>query len=247
MSRTARIVWTSIGIGVMAIMLIAAVVWGYEMRPTDSPCKSISYIIEDKAERLYVTEAELQQLLITEDIYPVGRSIDKVSLNRIEKTIIHHPMVCTAECYLTPRNEVRVRLTQRVPLLRVQTPGDTYFIDTDRKVMPVRAAVQDKVLLCMGAVGVQMASKQLADFAEWLKKNPYWAQRIHHVQVQSPQTVYLYLNGEQPRVLLGSMYGYERKLKKLRTFMDNGVEATQDKNYYELDLRFKGQVIGRYL
>jgi len=29
-------------------------------------------------------------------------------------------------------------------------------------------------------------------------------------------------------------------------FIENGAEATQDKNYTELDLRFKGQVIGRY-
>ena len=251
MGRTAHIVWTSIGIGIMAALLITAVVWGYKMRPTDAPCKSISYIIEDKAERLYVTEAELQQILREENIEPVGKQLDMISLNRIEKAILRHPMVRTAECYLTPRNEVKVRLTQRVPLLRVQTAGETYIIDTDRKVMQARAVVRDSVLICIGTIGVQIASRQLADFAEWLQKAPYWQHQIHHLYVHSPQLIYLYLkekNGQmkEERIVMGTMRNYDRKLKKLRTFMDFRAETEPDKKYAELDLRFKGQVIGRY-
>ena len=58
--------------------------------------------------------------------------------------------------------------------------------------------------------------------------------------------VYIYLKGEQPRIVMGNMRGYEKKLAKLRVFFEKGAEAIQDKNYTELDLRFKGQVIGRY-
>ena len=242
----ARIIWSIIGIALTASLLLAAVVWGYRMRPTDTVCVSMAFTIEDRAERQYVTESELTGLLQAEGIYPVGRKLDIVSLHRIEQTIVAHPMVRTAECYLTPRNEVKVRLTQRVPLLRVQTPGEAYFIDTDRRVMPARAVVKDSVLLATGAVGVQMASGPLADFAEWLQDNPFWRKRVHHVRVESPQMVYIYQRGEhQPRVAMGNMRGYEKKLAKLRVFIENGAEATRDKNYTELDLRFKGQVIGR--
>ena len=242
----ARIIWSIIGIALTASLLLAAVVWGYRMRPTDTVCASMAFTIEDRAERQYVTEGELTGLLQAEGIYPVGRKLDIVSLHRIEQTIVAHPMVRTAECYLTPRNEVKVRLTQRVPLLRVQTPGEAYFIDTDRRVMPARAVVKDSVLLATGAVGVQMASGPLADFAEWLQDNPFWRKRVHHVRVESPQMVYIYQRGEhQPRVAMGNMRGYEKKLAKLRVFIENGAEATRDKNYTELDLRFKGQVIGR--
>ena len=245
MGRTARIIWTCVGVGVMASMLISAVMWGYKMRPISAPCTSLKFIIEDKAERQYVTDKELQQLLVNEQINPVGQEVNAVSLHRIEKAVLAHPMVRTAECYLTPRNEIKVRLTQRIPLLRVQTADNTYFIDTDRKVMQARAVVRDSVLVVTGTVGVQMATTQLASFAEWLQDEPYWQQQIRYIQVHSPQMVYIYLRNGQPRVVLGSMRDYERKLKKLRTFLENGAEAIQDKNYYEYDIRFRGQVIGR--
>lgn len=216
------------------------------MQPTDAACVSLRYTIEDRSERLYLTEQELDLLLQSKDLYPVGKKMDIVSLHRIEETVLHHPMVRTAECYMTPRNEMRIRLTQREPLVRVQTASDTYFIDRDRKVMPVRKAVRDSVLLVKGTVGVQIASGVLADFAEWLEDNSYWRKRVHHVHVASPQMVYIYLKGEQPRIVMGNMRGYEKKLAKLRVFFEKGAEAIQDKNYTELDLRFKGQVIGRY-
>lgn len=251
MSRTAKIVWQSIGIGIMASLLIAAVVWGYRMKPKTDSCVSLTYIIKDRAERMYLTENELNQLLRAEDLYPVGRPINAVSLQRIENTIQHHPMVRTAECYLTPHNEMKIRLTQRVPLVRVQTPTETYLIDTDRRVMQARAQVRDSVLVVTGNIGPQMAATQMGDFAEWLQDNAYWRKRIHHLNVQSPQRVLVYLNDEngkvkEERVLVGPMRGYEAKLAKLRTFLENSAEATKDKHYYELDVRFKGQVIGRY-
>ena len=247
MSNTASIIWKSIGVGLAATLLIAAVLMGYRMRPTATTCPALEYIIEDQKERMYLTPAELDALLRAEKIYPVGRTLDIGLLHRIEKTVLQHPMVRTAECYRTPRNEVRIRITQRVPLLMVAIPNEAYFVDTDRKAMPVRASVKDQVLVVTGAVGAQMASQTMADFAIWLQDNSYWRTRIHHLHVRNPQMVYIYLRGEnQPRVVLGNMKRYEQKLTKLRTFFEKGAEATKDKNYQELDLRFKGQVIGRY-
>ena len=244
MSNIGRIIGKSVGVTLVAALLVTAVAMGVRMRPLEVSCSKLTYIIEDRKDRLYLTESELDQMLLAEKIYPVGRTLDRGVLHHIEQTVKQHPMVRTAQCYMTPRGEVRVRLTQRVPLLLVSMPGDSYFVDTDRKVMPVRVLVKDEVLRVTGAVGVQMACKSLGDFAEWLQDNNYWKQRIRYVQVKNQQMVYVYLGNE--RVVLGSMNRYEQKLAKLRTFLENGADAIQDKHYYEWDVRFKGQVIGRW-
>ena len=252
MNRTAKIIVQSVGVAVMAGLLIAAVVSGYMTRPAEKECHSVRYIIEDREVRAYLTETELTQLLRAKDFYPVNRVIASTTLHRIEQTIAQHPMVRTAQCYITPRGEMRIRITQRVPILRVQTPIDTYFIDSDRRVMEARESVKDKVPVVSGNVGVTMASHSLADFALWLQRDTYWRTRIHHLHVQNPQMVYLYLVQSNDsdaitfnRVVLGSMRGYEQKMSKLRVFLENSSEATKDKQYREIDLRFKGQVVGR--
>ena len=250
MSRTAKIILQSAGVALMAGLLVAAVVSGYKTHPVSNECKLLRYIIEDREERAYLTEVELTQILRAADAYPVGRTIEEGALHRIEQLIVHHPMVRTAQCYLTPRGEMRIRLTQRVPLLRVQTPVETYYIDTDRRVMPARESVRDRVPVVTGNVGVNMASRSLADFALWLQSDEYWRTRIHHLQVQNPHMVYVYLSNQPSgisveRVVLGSMRGYEKKLNKLRIFLENGQDALKGKQYRELDLRFRGQIVGR--
>ena len=248
MNKVAHIVGSTIGIVITIACLVAATVWGYRSRPTDAPCTALEYDITDSDERLYISETELTALLQQTDLYPVGRKLNIVSLQRIENTILRHPMVRTAECYLTPRHVVRVRLTQRVPVLHVQTALENYYIDSDRKVMPSRNAIHDKVLLVTGTVGVQSAAGILADFAAWLDDEPYWNERIHHLELKSPQMVYVYYadNGKIEKAVLGSMHRYDRKLRKFRTFLQNRPPDVQEKNYTEYDLRFRGQVIGRY-
>ena len=227
-----------------------AVKTGKRQTPVTAPCIDLVYDIDDGAKRMYLTENELDLLLQREQIYPVGQALNALSLQSIENSVRAHPMVRTAECYLTPRNEVRVRLTQRVPLLRVRTEGRTYFIDRDRLVMPVRDAVRDSVLVVTGSPDESMAAGELANFAFWLQHHRYWNERVHHVYVASPHKIYLYLrhtNGSlrEERILLGEMKGFEQKLAKLRTFYEQGADIWKDKHYTELDLRFRGQVIGR--
>ena len=222
----------------MALLLVGAVVAGYELTSTAAPCVSLRYTIEDAKERIYLSEGELNALLRAEGIYPVGQMMNTVSLHRIERSIGHHPMVRTAE--------VRVQLTQRVPLLRVQTPHEHYLIDTDRRVMQARAAVRDSVPVVAGNISPTMAASSLADYAEWLQADRYWRSRVHHLYGQNPYMIYALLRGEEkPRVVLGAMRGYEKKFAKLRTFIEEGMEETAGKQYRELDLRFQGQVVAR--
>lgn len=230
----------------MAVLLVGAVIVGFQMTPTGTPCVSLRYTIEDADKRMYLTEGELNALLRAEAIYPVGQAMNTVSLHRIESAISRHPMVRTAECYMTPRSEVRVRLTQRVPLVRVQTPREYYLVDTDHRVMQARATVRDSVPVVTGNINPQMAVSSLADYAEWLQNNRYWHGRVHHLYVQSPFMIYAYLRGEEmPRVVLGAIRGYEQKFAKLRTYIDAGAEETAGKQYRELDVRFKGQIVAR--
>ena len=246
MRSVSRIVFRVLGIALALSILVGAVVWGYMMTPSSEACVSLTYEIEDLQTRTYLTPAELDALLRSEDIYPVGRPIDRLSLQRIENAVRRHPMVRTAECYTTPRHEAFVHMTQRVPLLRVQTPAEHYLIDTDHRQMAARASVKDNVLLVTGAIGVQAAATQMAEFAEWLQDESYWCKRIHHIHMRTPRMAIVYLNGEnQPRVVLGTMSGYERKLRKLRTFLEHSEDILKEKNYIELDIRFRGQVIGR--
>lgn len=246
MSPLTRILLRTLGIVLTLVLFALAIAWGYLRAGEPEACRSITYILADGDDRVYVFRNELEGMLHSLDIHPVGRRVDQLSLQRIENTVRQHPMVRTAECYITPWHDVRVVITQRVPLLRVLTAEGTYLIDTDRRLMQARPAVKDSVLRVTGQVEMTMAAGQLADFAFWLRDNRYWRPRIDHVHIRNAEmAVVLLRDKRQPHVLIGRMDDYEKKLHKLQLFLDKGREATQDKQYTELDLRYAGQVVAR--
>ena len=233
-------------VSAVAVVMLVALSWGRKHTPRTVACTAIEYDLLDSQQRQYVETYELDRVLDKEHIHPVDQPLSSVQLQRMEETLKQHPMIRTAECYLTPRNIVHVQLTQRVPLLYVQLPDECYYIDTDRKKMEDRASIKDKVLTVRGAVTEELAATDFADLAQWVQTNGYWRDRILYAELKNPQMMYLYLRDpNQPRIIVGDIAGFRAKLGKLRTYFENGAEATKGKHYTELDLRFQDQVIGR--
>lgn len=234
---------------IVVVLIMAGIITGLSVTKqldNERICTQLQIIVTDSAERQFVDKAELIRLLRTGGQYPVGKRLNSLSMDSIENIITAHPMVRKAECYPTAQNHIHVVLHQRVPLLKVVTESGNYFIDTDRLPMPVRESVRTNVLIVSGHVGERMAREEIADFAEWLRRNKYWREHIRTMRIVDNKHIYLSQQQGEPVILLGELSGYERKLRKLRTFMEKGINALPDKpTYKELDIRFKDQVIGR--
>jgi len=206
-------------------------------------CKQCHVRILDGDKRQYVGYQELIQQIQSKGLYPVGKSSHQVRLQSIEDVIRAHDMVRTAECYKNLNGDVTIALTQREPVVRVLTEAETYFVDTDRKLMPVRASVTTPVLMATGQVSHRMAQQELSAFALWLERDVYWRKHIARVRVGAPHNVHLIQTDGQAEIILGDWQGYEKKLNKLRHWYEADTLIHQNQ-YPQVDLRFHGQVIG---
>jgi len=239
-------IWKHIIASACALIVVGYMGFGLWMsrhRVAQPACAHLNVLIEDQALRQYVSALEIQTLIRDKHISPIGKYHHQLALQGIEDVVRKHPMVRTAECYATMEEDVNVRLTQRVPLARIMTGAETFFVDTDRKIMPVRASVTTPVLMVYGEVGKRMAGKEVADFALWLEDHPYWKQRIDRVEVVNPKMIHLIQTEERAMIVLGDWNGFERKLNKLHHFYEanTGLDLAQ---YPVVDVRFHGQVIG---
>ena len=165
------------------VALLALAVGTSRGKDREERCKELVCKIVDKDERSYVSEQELFTLLKQHNAYPVGEYLHRINLQHMENIIRQHPMVRTAECYTAEDGTARIRVTQRVPLLKVVTADEAYYIDTDRRKMPLLASIHDTMPEAVGKVGFEMASMVLADFAEWMQEDDYWSARIVAIDV----------------------------------------------------------------
>ena len=224
------------------VALLALAVGTSRGKDREERCKELVCKIVDKDERSYVSEQELFTLLKQHNAYPVGEYLHRINLQHMENIIRQHPMVRTAECYTAEDGTARIRVTQRVPLLKVVTADEAYYIDTDRRKMPLRSSIHDTVPVAMGKVGFEMASTVLADFAEWVQEDDYWRARIEAIDVRLPKQVCIKQTGKQEDLMIGDLMGYEGKLEKAEVFYRR-TASMEKPRYRTLDLRYRGQVV----
>ena len=229
-------------VGLVALLVVA--VGTSRGKDREDRCKELVCKIADEDERSYVSEQELFTLLKQHNAYPVGEYLHRINLQHMENIIRQHPMVRTAECYTAEDGTARIRVTQRVPLLKVVTADEAYYIDTDRCKMPLVASIRDTVPVAMGKVGFEMASTVLADFAEWVQEDDYWRARIEAIDVRLSKQVCIKQNGKQEDLMIGDLMGYAGKLEKAEVFYRR-TASMEKPRYRTLDLRYQGQVVAR--
>ena len=226
------------------VALLALAVGTSRGKDREERCKELVCKIVDKDERSYVSEQELFTLLKQHNAYPVGEYLHRINLQHMENIIRQHPMVRTAECYTAEDGTARIRVTQRVPLLKVVTADEAYYIDTDRRKMLLRSSIHDTVPVAMGKVGFEMASTVLADFAEWVQEDDYWRAHIEAIDVRLPKQVCIKQTGKQEDLMIGDLMGYAGKLEKAEVFYRR-TASMEKPRYRTLDLRYRGQVVAR--
>lgn len=206
-------------------------------------CSAIEWNIKDSTERQYVTPEELSVLIGHTNLNPEGKESETVMAHAIETCVQSHPMVRKAECYITTKGKVKVELTQRVPLLGVKTEQGAYYIDSDRLKMPISKRVTTPLIWAVGKVEEKTAQTTLADIVTWLGKHSYWENRFEKIEVKEKQNLVL-VDTTGVKVYIGDGQEFDKKIYKLRVFEEQ-MKKVGGKEYKEIDLRYKDQVVGR--
>lgn len=229
------------GVVLAFVAVIAVLIWAVN-DTEDDLCRKVN--IETDGEFLSVSE--IQSWLRRKSLYPLGMPMHSVSTQEIEDGLSKHEMVRNAQCYKLGDTIVEISVEQRKPILRVLTDGETYYVDADRKRMPVRPETKVDVIWVRGHIGEQMAREEIAGFVEWLNDNSYWQPRIRSIEVREGKQVLLRQAENEPVILLGRLEDYEKKLHKVRVFIEEAnVSGVNIPTYKQLDARFDGQIVGR--
>lgn len=228
---------------VLAAVVITLGITG-SRRAADPACSAVIITVKDSTERQYVTPGELQQQLTQTGLWPMGKPLSRIACAQIEQSLLSHPMIRRAECYELAKGEVHITVRQRQPVVLIK--GDeVYYLDSDRKVMPVRATVNTPVPIVTGRIGKQQAQGEMYDFVAWLADNKFWSERIQTIHVVTPNMVELIDSKTHYTIILGHLSGAEQRLDDLQKLYEEGLAHIEHPEYKQIDLQYKNQIIGR--
>ena len=229
--------FTSLVLGYLVYSL-----WYFSGTDQENVCHKLEIIFNDGDKVQLINQQDVARILEENNLNPVGKTIKYISTENIEVTLHKNPMIKTVECYKTPSGVVFIKLQQRCPKLRVVGLG-SYYIDTDRKPMPVSQNYAAYVPVISGKVTVSMASGIMFDFVTFLEKNSFWNAQIEQINVRDDKKIELVPRVGDGIILLGSLDNYQSKLEKLHKLYVNGFNTIGWNRYKLIDLEYKGQVV----
>lgn len=243
MSARAKKIWLMVGSALVVAYMCFALIY---MRATgaESECEEVRICVQDSAKRHFIRADEIAMKLRNEGLYPIGKTAGDVSTQTIENSVDSIPVVHHAECYRTTAGKVCIDCWQREPKLRV-IAEENYYVCSDREIMAATYKTAYLVPIVTGRVSREMATGELYDFAIWLEKEPFWNAQIEQIIVTPKREIELIPRIGGHTILLGKLDGYEKKLQKLQVFYTEAFNKIGWIDYREIDLRFRGQVIGR--
>ncbi len=184
-----------------------------------------------------------------------GLSIKDLEVDRLEKVLEKDPLILNADAYVDARNVLHIKVYQRQPVLRViDQNGLNYYLDKDGFKMPLSPHFSVRVLVASGYIPPHVPDflerkrhrvKDVFLLAKELLADPFLNAMVEQIYVTNTgEIVFIPMVGDQ-KILFGPYRDSAEKLRKLRIFYKEVVPYKGWRKYDAIDLRYRGQVVGR--
>jgi len=207
------------------------------------PCTNLIIVIKDSLDRQFLSQNDIISFLKTAQLYPVGKPLNSINTYAIEQKIAANEMVSTASAYKTPSGSIKIEITQKMPVLRVFTSRENYYVDDMGRVMP--ASYQHAVYLpiASGNIEKSFATTEIYKFALFLHKNEFWNNQIEQIYVHPNKEVELVPRIGNHRIILGDFEDFEEKMNNLRLFYEQAIPKMGWEKYEIINLKYKKQIV----
>ena len=210
---------------------------------TDAVCGKVSIVVVDTLERHFISEKEVVSILKNANLYPQGKAISDIDTEKMEARLQENKLIKDAQVYKTIGGDIKIKIYQRIPLMRVIGANTNYYIDMEGEIMPVVSQYTAYVPLISGHVTREHAQGDLFTFAKYLHDNKFWDAQIEQIYVHSNKDVELTPRVGNHQILLGDLADFEEKLSHLKLFYNQALSQTGWNRYSMINLKYKNQIV----
>ncbi len=249
-----------VGLNILGLVLFISAVLGLVSATEAESSGKVEKIIVDikplEGNILLIGNEDLARLIKKNyDLKLKGQEISLLDLGKLESIIEKNEFVRDAQVYIDARNNLKIRVIQNNPILRVISPGQINFLITDQgeKIpMPDHAVMRLPVLT--GSLP-SFTSKTMKDsndvyfkgysIAMAMRKNPFANSLTEQLVADENKDIIMIPKLGSHKIILGDAENLENKFKRLEVFYKKAMPAEGWNLYKEINLKYKDQVIAR--
>ncbi|PRD47920.1 cell division protein FtsQ/DivIB [Sphingobacterium haloxyli] len=250
-----NIPWRQLGyasLGLIALIGIGMLMGLVKKKDTAQACASMKVVVEGK--ETFIDQHDISDLVNTKFGNVVGKPLNEIPIDQIEKALMELPYVSSAEIYTDMDGILQILVQQREVVLRiVNKAGKEYYIDTKGAKVPVTLKYVPHVLVANGniqegyekpldTIQTQLLTDLVA-IVDHVKNDPLWSNQIVQLYVDDKQDIEIIPRvGTQP-LIIGSADKLAEKLARLEVFYKNILPKVGSDAYEKVNVKYDGQII----
>ena len=228
--------------------------------------KKLNVIIHNNDENLFLSEKDVISYFDERKDLIVANQYKNISIPNLEKVLNAHPAIENAEVSRDLNGEVKVEITQRTPVLRViNKDGESYYIDSQSKVMPLNENYAARVLVANGEIYEPFARRyefsvnqikknklfsqvsmldDIYEMATYINRDSSLAALIQQIYINKDKEIELYPAIGNHKIVFGNTENINEKFNKLKLFYTQGLNKTDAWTKYSIiNIKYKNLVV----
>lgn len=250
-----RINWRAVFIGFAWIVSLSGVVVlmsFINIKKQTVKCVNIKVLIPGADN--FIEREEVDAILEQSEGVLLGRTLEQINTNRIEKRLRANPYIEYAKVFADMDGILHIEVKQRQPVLRViNASNQDFYIDNNGNKMPVSSNFTANVLVATGNIQevfggrvdtlrTQLA-KDLYKTALYIKQDTLWDAQIEQVYVDDKNDIQLIPRVGNQHIVLGTADSLEVKMKNLLVFYKKAMPQVGWDTYKTISVKYSNQIV----
>jgi len=227
---------------------------------------NINISILNNDENFFLSETDVKNFFKERNDSILENRYKNISIPELEKALNSHPAIENAEVSADLNGEIKVEIKQRTPMLRIiNKGGESYYIDSKSKLMPLNNNYTARVLVASGEIFEPYARRyeysvdqikknklfsevsvldDVLDVSDYINADSTLSGLVHQIYVNKDRELELYPAIGNHRIVFGNAKDIPEKFNKLKLFYKEGLNKTDSwTKYSTINLKYKNLVV----
>ncbi len=220
-------------------------------------CTGIEVTILDSAVNHFITKADVEHLIKSSQSNPLDLERKWVDLDEIEHLLESRSAIRKSDAYIGADGILKVEVTQRRPLIRVQTADGGFYIDDTQHIFPLVDNFTSYVPIITGHIPTNLKKglspeagpedqewiESVIRLGEYLDRHPIWSSQIQQIDVESNGDFCFYTAVGDQKIIFGELDNIDYKFAKLKTYYKQIIPVYGWEKYDQVNLKYSDQIV----
>lgn len=202
----------------------------------------------------FIEREEIDEILKVNQGILIGKVMDQINLNEIERNIKANPYIASAKVFGDMNGIIHIEIEQREPVLRIiNSGGQDFYVDREGLKMPVSTNFTADVLVANGNIGEffngrldtlrSSLAEDLYETALFISADTLWDAQIEQLYVAENKDIELVPRVGNQRIILGDADSLHVKMRNLREFYKQAMPTVGWDAYKTINIKYTNQVV----